>query len=139
MNTITKITTGAMAGAIAVTGAVSAGTIGAPAAHASTAPAVKVVQNNLHHGWRASVRPTSFHPGNGLGINRIKWNTYNGTRAVGWGHFYGVNGTSSVKVTFTHPETRHGIRFFDHLFFQTVKMGGDSVWWFSTASYHGGF
>ena len=117
----------------------SLGAAAAATAAGGSTTTTKVIQNDGRFLARASVRPTAFKPGNGLNIDRIKWSSYSNTKAVGWGHFYGANGTSSVKVTFTDPVTSEGVRYFDKLFFQTVKMGGDSVWSWKTATYHGGF
>lgn len=130
--------TAAIAGTVLAAG-LSLGATAAVTAAGASAVTTKVIQNDGHLLARASVRPTAFKPGNGLNIDRIKWSGYSSTKAVGWGHFYGANGTSPVKVTFTDPVTSEGIHYFDKLFFQTVKMGGDSVWSWATATYHGGF
>ncbi len=131
-----------VAGTIAGVGlaaGISLGAVAAATAAGASAVTAKVIQNDGHFLARASVRPTAFKPGHGLNIDRIKWSSYSNTKAVGWGHFYGANGTSSVKVTFTDPVTSEGVHYFGKLFFQTVKMGGDSVWSWKTATYHGGF
>jgi hypothetical protein len=108
----------------------------------------KVIQNCGPHRACASVRPSAFNPGHGLGIDRIKWHSYTSTRAVGWGRF----GTSwrcggnldaeqmtCVKITLTHPVTEHGISYFRTLLYQPATMGGYSGWDWNTAIYEGRF
>jgi hypothetical protein len=108
----------------------------------------KVIQNCGPHRACASVRPSTFNPGHGLGIDRIKWHSYTSTRAVGWGRF-GTNWRcggnldaeqmTCVKITLTHPVTEHSISYFKTLLYQPATMGGYSGWDWNTATYEGRF
>jgi hypothetical protein len=113
---------------------------------ASTAP--KVIQNCGHDRACASRRPSSFNPGYGLAIDRIRWHSYTGSQAVGWGRFGRrwvcsprviAEKDTCVKITLTDPVTEHGVRYFSHLLFQPATMGGSSHWSWRTARYQGEF
>jgi hypothetical protein len=117
-------------------------------APASGASLPKVIQNCGRDHACASVRPSAFNPGHGLGIDRVKWHSYTSTRAVGWGRFgarwrcggnLGAEQMTCVKITLSHPVTGHGIRYFKTLLFQPATMGGSSSWDWNTATYAGSF
>jgi hypothetical protein len=117
-------------------------------APASGSALPEVIQNCGPHRACARLQPSSFNPGHGLAIDRIKWHSYTSTRAIGWGRFgarwrcggnLDAEQMTCVKITLSHPVTEHGIRYFKSLLYQPATMGGSSGWDWSTASYEGSF
>jgi hypothetical protein len=136
-----------MATALAVPAvALAATATTAGTAQASSVPAT--IQSCGHHRACTSRRPSSFNPGYGLKIDRIKWHTYTSSKAVGWGRFgkhwrcrgnLDAEQMTCVKITLTNPVTRRGLRYFSRLLFQPATMGGYSSWSWRTARYQGQF
>jgi hypothetical protein len=81
-------------------------------------------------------------------IQRIKWHSYTGTKAVGWGRYgtqwrcggnLDAEQMTCVKITLSHPVTEHGITYFKTLLYQPATMGGYAGWDWHTAAYEGEF
>jgi hypothetical protein len=115
---------------------------------ASGASLPKVIQSCGRYRACASFRPSAFNPGHGEEIDRIKWHSYTGTKAVGWGRYgtqwrcggnLDAEQMTCVKITLSHPVTEHGITYFKTLLYQPATMGGYAGWDWHTAAYEGEF